>query len=125
MLTTRAPILVPQRYNAAWDPPPVLWQSAAMTITYANGTKVEGIVLARSEEGMRIALRGCRDSVEFVARPDGTWLSETGEIVRIGSQSADASPGESLEDFLCPQDLVARLVGTLDMAPFYATAAVV
>lgn len=96
-----------------------------MTITYANGTIVEGIVLVRSEEGIRIALRGCRDSVEFVARPDGTWLSESGEIVRIGSQSPDAASGESLEDFLCPQDLVARLVGTLDMAPFYATAAVV
>ncbi|MBZ5578480.1 MAG: hypothetical protein LAP40_18100 [Acidobacteriia bacterium] len=96
-----------------------------MTITYANGTKVEAIVLSRSEEGMRIALRGCRDSVEFVAGPGGTWVSESGEIVRMGNNPLYRTAADALDEFLCPQDLVERLVGTLDVAPLYASAAVV
>ena len=88
-----------------------------MTITYANGLKVEGIVLARTEDGMRIALRGCRDSVEFVPGPGGTWISESGEVVHIGNPVHGAS-ADSLDDFLCPQDLVARLVGTLEVAQY-------
>jgi len=32
-----------------------MWQSeAAMTITYANGMQVEGVVLARTEDTMRV-----------------------------------------------------------------------
>lgn len=86
-----------------------------MTITYANGMKVEGIVLARTEEWMRVALRGCRDSVEFVPGPADTWHSETGEIVRIGAHPARPAT-DNLDDFICPQELVERLVGTLDLA---------
>jgi hypothetical protein len=102
-----------------------MWQSeAAMTITYANGMQVEGIVLARTEEWMRVAVRGYRDSVEFVARPQGTWQSETGEAVHIGAHPRVQATAETLDEFICPQELAQHLVGSLDMAPEYAVAGV-
>ena len=87
-----------------------------MTITYANGTTVEGIVLARTDGMMRLALRGCGDSVELAAGPEGTWVSEFGETVRIGSTAAQADTAEVLDEFICPQDLVAHLVDYLDQS---------
>jgi hypothetical protein len=102
-----------------------MWQSeAAMTITYANGMQVEGIVLARAEEWMRVAVRGYRDSVEFVAGPHDTWQSDTGEVVRIGAHPRVPATAEAIEEFICPQELAQHLVGTLDLAPEYAAAAI-
>jgi hypothetical protein len=85
---------------------------------------VEGIVLSRTEEWMRVAVRGHRDSVEFVAGPQDTWQSETGEVVRIGAHPRMTAASEAIEEFICPQDLARRLVGSLEVAPEYATAAI-
>ena len=94
-----------------------LWQSgSAMTITYANGTRVQGIALVRTDGLMRVALRGCRDSVEFIAGANGTWLSESGEPVRIGEHSARQIKAHTLDEFICPQDVLSRLVGALQAA---------
>jgi hypothetical protein len=91
-----------------------LWQSeAAMTITYANGTMVEGIALVCTDGLMRVALRGCRDSVEFVAGAEGTWLSESGEPVQIGDHAPQLVKKSALDDFICPQDVMERLMSTL------------
>ena len=92
-----------------------LWQSgAAMTITYANGTMVEGIALVCTDGLMRVALRGCRDSVEFVAGPEGTWLSESGEPVQIGDQVPQLVKTNGLDDFICPQDVLERLLSSVE-----------
>lgn len=80
-----------------------------MTFTYPNGIKVEGIILARTDAYIRVAVRGCRDSVEFVAGPGGTWVSESGETVRIGNRPVSAIT-KALDEFICPQDLAERLV---------------
>lgn len=87
-----------------------------MTITYANGTTVEGIALVRTDGLMRVALKGCRDSVEFVAASDGTWISESGERVRLGDHTPKPVKTHSLDEFLCPQDVMARLLGALQAA---------
>ena len=62
---------------------------------------------------MRVALRGCRDAVELTAASDGTWLSESGEPVEIGPNVPHVSSSESLEEFICPPDVMARLLEVL------------
>jgi len=84
-----------------------------MTITYANGTMVEGIALVRTDGLMRVALRGCRDSVEFVAGPDGIWLSESGEPVGIGDQALQLVRTNTLDEFICPPDVMERVISAL------------
>ena len=84
-----------------------------MTITYANGTRVEAIALVCSEGFIRVALRGCRDAVEFVAASDGTWLSESGELVRIGNQAPQPTKTEALDEYICPPDVIRSLLGRL------------
>lgn len=89
-----------------------LWQSEfAMTITYANGTMVEGIALVCTDGFMRVALRGCRDSVEFVAGAEGTWLDESGEPVLIGHDTPRPVKADALEDFICSQEVLDRVLG--------------
>jgi len=95
-----------------------------MTITYPNGMKIEGIVLARTDEWIRVALRGCRDSVEFVAGPEGGWLSEAGEVVRFGEPAPQPRVVDSLDEFLCPQEVVSSLVSGLNVVVGYPSAAV-
>ncbi|GEM_PF-2602105 len=85
-----------------------------MTITYANGTMVEGIALVCTDGFMRVALRGCRDSAEFVAGPDGTWLSESGEPVRIGDAAPRPLKTDALEDFICPPEVLDRILGGIE-----------
>jgi hypothetical protein len=98
-----------------------------MTITYANGTMVEGIALVCTDGFMRVALRGCRDSVEFVAGSDGTWLSESGEPVRIGDQAPQPVRTNALDEFICSPDVMERLMSALASDPglsFSASSAV-
>lgn len=89
-----------------------------MTFTYSNGTKVEGIILARTDAWMRVAVRGCRDSVGFMAGPDGTWVAESGETVLLGSQPVSEVTG-GLDEFICPQHLAERLVSSPDVVTGY------
>ena len=84
-----------------------------MTITYANGTMVEAITLVCTDGFMRVAVRGGRDAVEFVAASDGKWLSESGEVVRIGDAAPQPARIESLDEFICPRDVMRRLLGSL------------
>lgn len=74
---------------------------------------VEGIALVCTDGLMRVALRGCRDSVEFVAGPEGTWLSESGEPVQIGDQVPQLVKMNGLDDFICPQDVLERLLSSV------------
>jgi hypothetical protein len=94
-----------------------------MTITYANGTTLEGIVLMRAEGFIRVALRGCRDSVEFVPGPNGTWISEYGEPVQMGDEPVHTGATQAIEEFICSQDEISRLVGSLQMASTCTSAA--
>lgn len=84
-----------------------------MTITYTNGTMVEGLALVCTDGLMRVALRGCRDSVEFVAGPEGTWLSESGEPVQIGDDAPRPLKADSLDEFICPPEVLDRVLGQM------------
>ena len=74
---------------------------------------VEGIALVCTDGLMRVALRGSRDSAEFVAGPEGTWLSESGEPVQIGDQAPQLVKTNTLDEFICPQDVMERLMTAL------------
>ena len=87
-----------------------------MTITFANGTMVEGITLVRTDGLMRVALRGSHDAVEFVSSSNGTWLSESGEPVLIGEHPSRKSKAHSLDELLCPHDVMAQLLGEVQAA---------
>lgn len=81
-----------------------------MTITFANGTMVEGIALVRTDGLMRVALRGCHDAVEFVSSSDGTWLSESGQPVLIGDRATQKTKAHSLDELLCPHEVMTQLL---------------
>ncbi len=82
-----------------------------MTITYSNGTTIEGLILVRTDGLMRVALRGGRDAAEFIAGPEGIWLSESGEPVCIGDQVPRRIHLDGLDDFICPEDVMHRVLG--------------
>jgi hypothetical protein len=83
---------------------------------------VEGIALVCTDGLMRVALRGCRDSVEFVAGPDGTWLSESGETVHIGHDAPRPLKTDALDDFICSQEVLDRVLGRIGTELLCATA---
>ena len=93
-----------------------------MTITYANGTMVEGIALVCTDGFMRVALRGCRDAVEFVAGTDGTWLSESSEPVQIGQDVPRSVKADALDEFICSQEVLDRVLGRMGTEMLCATA---
>jgi hypothetical protein len=51
-------------------------------IKYEDGRVVEGIILSRKEETMRVAVQDANYAEEFT-RVGGTWISENGEPVEI------------------------------------------
>jgi hypothetical protein len=77
---------------------------------------VEGIVLVCTDGLMRVALRGNRDAVEFVASSNGNWISESGEPVLIGHPASKFSQTGSTDEFICPQDVMNRLLDELQAA---------
>ena len=85
-----------------------------MTIKYANGTKIEAVIVTRRENTIRVALQGGDDVVEFTD-VNGTWVSEDCEPVQIefAWQRRERQIEYSEADFVCPQELAARLIHML------------
>jgi len=85
-----------------------------MTIRYANGTVVEGILLRRTESSMRVAVPGGEDTLEFT-RIHQVWVSEDCEPVRIefNWQRHRAEDTFSEANFICPHELAAHLLHVL------------
>lgn len=67
-------------------------------------------MLAHTDGLMRVAVRGCRDAVEFIEGPDGLWLSDSGEPVLLGSPLVQRPIPESLDEFICPPDTLTRVL---------------
>ncbi len=84
-----------------------------MTIRYQNGTVIEGSTLFRTEETMRVAVKGGDDVMQFT-NIHGTWVSEDCEpvIMEIGMTRRPVA-GYSDAGFICPPELASRLVGLL------------
>lgn len=85
-----------------------------MTITFPDGRTIQGIVLHRTDETLRVATRELGDVVEFRSA-QGLWVSEGGEPARIEFEWQRQSSQEDLaeSDFICSHDLAAMLVQLL------------
>jgi len=84
-----------------------------MTITYANGQTMQAALVIRTDNRIRVAFPGCEDLTEFT-QIDGTWVSEDCEAVQIqfGWPARPAREYQE-EDFVCSQELAARLIHLL------------
>jgi hypothetical protein len=85
-----------------------------MTIKYANGTKLEAVIVTRRENTIRVAVKGGDDLVEFTD-VNGTWVSEDCEPVEIefAWHRHERQIEYSEADFVCPQELASRLIHML------------
>jgi hypothetical protein len=81
-----------------------------MTIRYRNGSLVEAILFSRTQTSMKAQLQGAEDITEFQLI-NGTWVSEDCEPVVVafsGTIHGSATAG-AVEDFVCSQEVAARL----------------
>ena len=85
-----------------------------MFLTYANGSKVEGILLARTESKIRVAISGAEDPMELT-NIRGTWVTDDCEPVRVEFAWEGKTNEEVLSeaDCVCSHDLAARLLHLL------------
>ena len=85
-----------------------------MILIYADGSRTEAILLARSENKFRVAIPGCDDPVEFTD-VHGTWVSEDCEPVRVefAWQGKTREQVLSEADCICSHELAARLIHLL------------
>ena len=85
-----------------------------MTLIYADGSRKEAVLLARTESKLRVAIPGADDPLELT-NVHGAWVSEECEPVQVEF----AWQGKSRERILteaecvCPHDLAARLIHLL------------
>jgi len=85
-----------------------------MILTYANGSRTEAFLLARTENKIRVAVPGCDDPVEFTDI-HGVWVSEDCEPVRLEFAWQGKTRQEVLTeaDCVCSHELAARLIHLL------------
>jgi hypothetical protein len=89
-------------------------EASDMTIRYADGRVAEAVILARTENTMRVALKDSDDVADFVAA-DGAWLSEDLGPVQIEFAWQRHGRRHVIEeaDCICPSELAARLIDLL------------
>src|SRR5215831_15192502 len=85
-----------------------------MTIHYSNGYTVEGILLSREGNAMRVAIPNS-DEVAVFLEIDGTWMSDGGQPVDVewAWKSRGEMPVIRESDCICSPDLAARLIEML------------
>lgn len=85
-----------------------------MIIRYRNGYTVEGLLLARTHDTMRVAIPGVDDTVEF-QRINEWWVSDDCEPVYVEFDSADKGeePPLGLEYRVCSREVGAHLLDRL------------
>ena len=85
-----------------------------MVLTYANGSRQEAFLLARTDNTMRVAIPGSDDPLELT-QIRGTWITEDCEPVSVefAWQSKSREQILSEADCICPHDLAARLLHLL------------
>ena len=85
-----------------------------MILIYADGSRTEAFLLARTENKIRVAVRGSDDPLELTD-VHGTWVSEDCEPVRVefAWQGKTREQVVSEADCICSHDLAARLIHLL------------
>ena len=85
-----------------------------MILIYADGRRTEAVLLARSENQLRVAIPGCDDPVEL-NDIHGTWVSDDCEPVRVEfaweGTTREEVPPEA--DCICSPELAAHLIHLL------------
>jgi len=85
-----------------------------MTIRYANGKTIDGIVLSQHGGCIRAAVQDCEDVVEFTAE-NGVWSSEDREPVRLKFAWERHASNDVVSEALCicPKELASVLIQSL------------
>jgi hypothetical protein len=83
-----------------------------MTLRYPNGQTIEAVLLSRTEQTMRVALRGSDDIVEL-NQVNGNWVSDECDAVQVSFGSRPDPETLSEEDFICAPELAAKLIRML------------
>jgi hypothetical protein len=85
-----------------------------MTITYADGTVVEALLLSFKEPVLRLAVAG-DDDVRVFRCVDTVWQAEDGEKVQVKhSWPADRpAPVPEESHFICSEGVARQLIGNL------------
>jgi hypothetical protein len=85
-----------------------------MVLIYADGSKTEALLLARTENKIRVAIPGSDDPLELTD-VRGTWVTEDCEPVRVQFAWEGKTREQILTeaDCVCPHDLAAHLIHLL------------
>jgi hypothetical protein len=85
-----------------------------MVITYTDGSRIEAVLLARTENRIRVAIPGSDDPLELTD-VHGTWVTEDCEPVRVQFAWEGKTHEQVLTeaDCVCSHDLAARLLHLL------------
>ena len=85
-----------------------------MTITYADGSTVDALVLSSGEKTMRVAIAG-EDDVRVFSSVDGVWCAENGEPVELKFAWEKDAPAPLPEEshFICSKELGRQLISNL------------
>jgi hypothetical protein len=89
-------------------------QSIQMTITYADGTVVEALLLSFKEPELRLAVAGY-DDVRVFKCIDGVWRTEDGQRVQVkyAWQNDRPAPAREESHFVCSAEVGRLLINNL------------
>jgi hypothetical protein len=87
----------------------------SMTVTYADGVSLEGLVLSADGCMLRVAIAGEDDVRIFTRRPDGRWQAENGRLVQLAwrGEKDDGTPVPDEIHFCCSQELGREVISSL------------
>ncbi len=87
-----------------------------MIIQFPNGTSLQAVVLAETQAGIRLVVRGMCDTVELTRINQDTWITTDCEPVRVCFEPAARTRQGPLaeDDSVCAPDLAAYLTGLLE-----------
>jgi hypothetical protein len=85
-----------------------------MVLIYADGSRTEAFLLARTENRIRVAIPGSDDPLELTD-VHGTWVTEDCEPVRVEFAWQGKTREQILTeaDCICSQELAGRLIHLL------------
>src|SRR5262245_18880338 len=84
-----------------------------MTVRYIDGTTREAVLLSRTEDKIRLALKDREDIVELT-RINGTWVTDDCEPVQVSfAWEGGASAPVMEEDCICSPEMAPRLLRML------------
>ena len=85
-----------------------------MTITYANGSTVDALLLSSHGDVVRVAIAG-HDDVRIFKQVEGVWRAEDGQPVQLvyAWQKGSRAPAPEESHFICSKELGRQLISSL------------